>query len=204
MQAGERLAEDLAALNDERVIRAIANSSIPVICGVGHEVDYSLSDLAADRRAATPSNAAEIAVPVREELQFALADLRQQLLSRMQSTLRFKQEQLYRWQPKDPRHKVRENRLLCNQLYERLYRNILYQFESYQQRFEHSCAQLDALSPLSVLGRGYSVVSKQSGQVVVDSDQVRTGEKLQIRLQKGKVDVVVKKRHSRYEQTKLL
>ena len=81
---------------------------------------------------------------------------------------------------------------------------ILYQFESYQQRFEHSCARLDALSPLSVLGRGYSVVSKQSGQVVVDSEQVRTGEKLQIRLQKGKVDVVVKKRHSRYEQTKLL
>ena len=61
-------AEDLSAFNDEQVIRAIANSKIPTICAVGHEVDHSLSDLAADRRAATPSHAAEMAVPVYSEL----------------------------------------------------------------------------------------------------------------------------------------
>ena len=164
--------EDLWAFNDERVARAIFASEIPVISAVGHEPDVTISDFVADVRAATPSNAAELVAPDQAELWLgALAGRRV-----LQSPLGYLQDRRMLLD--------HESRMLATLMQRAVAQK--------KQRFAHLAAALDAMSPLKVLGRGYSLVRTEDGSVVQRAEQLRVGETLEITLRKGSVSAEVR------------
>ena len=161
--------DDLAAFNDEAVCRAIASCPVPVISAVGHEVDVTLADLVADVRAATPSQAAEFALPDRTEVEQLVARARSALVSTVRGRLAVRGERLERtgdrlangvWR----RMAAAERRLALvrTRLVPALERTI----DQPRVRLARLTAQLQALSPLAVLGRGYAVVRDETGKVL--------------------------------------
>ena len=153
--------EDLWAFNDERVARAIADSHIPVISAVGHEPDVTISDFVADLRAATPSNAAELAVPDQTELRQHLAAQRAMLLTLM--TRRLKQERQRVAQLagaralRDPKNYIDDRRMQLEYTQRRLIAALQRLVAQQRERFVRLTSKLDAMSPMKVLSRGYSI-----------------------------------------------
>ncbi len=181
--------EDLWAFNDERVARAIYASDLPVISAVGHEPDVTIADFVADVRAATPSNAAELAVPDRAELRETLA-LRGRALERaMSKKLRELSAHLTdlgaRRVLRSPGNYVEQKRMELDFLINRL----LHSGEKQLEAKRHACgamaAKLDALSPLKVLGRGYAIAETAAGETLRSSAQAAPGEEIRVRLEKG-------------------
>jgi len=159
--------EDLMVFNEEVVVREVTKSSVPIISAVGHEMDTTLTDLAADVRAATPSMAAELAVREKEELIYGLADLRKRLGL---SLLNF----IENW----------DGRLV--QLYTDLKRALEYKIENSALELGNLAGKLDALSPLKVLDRGYSITQKlPEMKAIKDVKQLSTNDKVQIKFLKG-------------------
>lgn len=181
--------EDLAAFNDERVVRAVYGSRIPVISGVGHERDESLVDLAADVRASTPSNAAEIVVPDRGEFLVSL-DL----------ALEHSQEKLFH-QVTQKKRLVEQGAFIIANTLERpllLGRNILEKFErslgfleqhlvGYKNYVLAAERLFKNVDPKQVLKRGFSITYNKKGQIVRDANQVGVGEQIVVELNKGKI-----------------
>ena len=157
--------EDLWAFNEECVARAVYDSQIPVISAVGHEPDVTIADFTADLRAATPSNAAELAVPDQNEVYAALASLgarmeqasRQRLLRERQRLERLRESRVMA----DPRRYFQEKRLLLDYQSRRLGHGLSASVSGQRERFARLAAALDALSPLKVLGRGYAIAQKK-------------------------------------------
>lgn len=230
--------EDLWAFNEEAVVRAIAASEIPLISSVGHETDFTLADFAADRRAATPSQAAELAVadtgqyrrqaernrqrlesaltrilrekaaayqrlaasrvlrdPLRitdraeERLDRALMKLRQSLPQRVQNReLRLQQAMKALQHPErgllEPERRLQAVRKILSRQPEKLIGRA-------EQKMALLTARLDAVSPLKVLGRGYSVTLDERGQLLKSVDSVHWGEEIHTRLQDGEIYSVV-------------
>ncbi len=145
-------AEDLWAFNEEIVARAIAGSRLPTVSAVGHEIDVTLADLAADRRALTPSEAGELAVPDCREVAMHLDRLAERI--RHLSELR-----------------LREARARLDQLAKLLEHALRMNLETRRHRLTHLAASLDALSPLAVLARGYSLTFQADGKTLVRSAQ---------------------------------
>ena len=187
--------EDLWAFNDEIVAKAIFDSEIPIISAVGHEPDVTISDFVADLRAATPSNAAELAVPDQDALRQTLDSV----LSAMQTTLQRqlsasqKQLQVLRGSAtlKSPDvylQQTRKNLLsLCDKLLSAQNLGISRQ----RQSFLGLAAKLDALSPLKVLARGYAVTSNDSGDIIRSVKQANINESITITFQDGSVNATV-------------
>ena len=188
--------EDLWAFNEESVARAIAASTLPIISAVGHEVDFSIADLVADLRAPTPSAAAELVVQNRLELERHLDQLLLRLGTQMRSQLELLQSRLQGLEKrlKAPREQLHIQRLQWQQLVLRLEQAMADLLGQQQHRFAVLAGQLDALSPLAVLGRGYAIVREvESGLVVKDQAQVVAGDYLRVQLAKGELSVVVAK-----------
>ena len=181
--------EDLWAFNDEEVARAIWRSQIPVISAVGHEPDVTIADFAADLRASTPSNAAEQAVPDREELRETLGHLSARLEKAMDRSLRLRRERLTRLggSPylRSPLRPVQEKRLLLDYQQQRLSRSGERLLGEARQRLGRLAATLDALSPFRVLSRGYSITQKEDGTVLSTIEQAAVGDSLRVRLSDG-------------------
>lgn len=180
--------EDLWAFNEEEVAYAISSSSIPVISAVGHEPDVTISDYVADLRAATPSNAAELAVPDQMEL-------RQQLLSesallRTLITRRLKQDRQKVVALsgsrclRSPLNYIQDRRLQLDHTLSRLSAASVRLIGQQKQRFVRATAKLDALSPLKVLSRGFAVASKEN-QVIRSSTQLAAGDRVMLRFADG-------------------
>ena len=190
--------EDLWAFNDERVARAIYDSEIPVISAVGHEPDVTIADFVADRRASTPSNAAEIAVPDQSELLRYLQSARLRLLQAESRQLAARQEKLKALREKrvlrDPLAFLQDKRLLLDYTQQKLVSSTKEQLAVQRHRFGRLAASLDALSPLKVLGRGYAMVQTESGQVVKTSEQVSPGDGLWVRLGQGTLRCTVREK----------
>jgi exodeoxyribonuclease VII large subunit len=161
-------AEDLWAFNEETVARTIVNCPVPVISAVGHEVDVTIADLVADWRAATPSAAAERAVPDRRAVQRDLHSLR----LRMASALR-------RW--------VSARRSRIKQGEEWMSDSARTLVQGRQEQVGHLAARLDALSPLSALRRGYAVAVGESGHVLRRTVDFQTGQRFELRVSDGSV-----------------
>ena len=183
-------AEDLRAFNDESVVRAVFESEIPIISAVGHEIDFTLSDFVADIRAPTPSAAAEIAVADERENRRYF----EEITKRFSSLIQFNFTSIYDTYKATVQHPalkkalslVSEARQQCDMINERSVRAIVYTVKNYKTQLSKHAAQLHALSPLAVLSRGYSAVSKEDGALVKDSKQLQKGENIHIQFYKGK------------------
>jgi len=210
--------EDLWAFNDERVARAIYASEIPVISAVGHEPDVTIADFVADRRAATPSNAAEIAVPDQAELLESIEHCRKRLEAAMTSRLERERLRLRRLRDRrvlrDPGVYLGDRSIALDRLTERLdssVRQLIARRRSVdldrlsdrlgasvrmlltrrRTAFASRAAALDALSPLKVLGRGYSIALRADGTLVRSRSQVRPGDRLDLRVAEGRIPCAV-------------
>lgn len=187
--------EDLWAFNDERVARAIYASEIPVISAVGHEPDVTISDFVADRRAATPSNAAEIAVPDMSELLRGLASSQMRLVQGACNLLQRENQRLDTWMHKrvltDPMAFVQDKRMQLDFVQQKLGGAATRQLDGDMRRFTQLTAKLDALSPLKVLGRGYAMVQDEKGSVLRSSDQVQIGDNIRVKLAQGSLQCTV-------------
>lgn len=181
--------EDLWAFNDERVVRAVAASEIPVISAVGHEVDFTLCDFAADVRAPTPSAAAELVVPDRKALLRELAGLRQRAIEAMRSRLEQARRDVQRYavvlSPRRRLEEIHHRAQRVDEMSRRLELAFRARLERTRGRLEAAVAALNALSPLATLERGYGVVLDASGKVVRDATAVSVGEAIRIWLRRG-------------------
>ena len=187
--------EDLWAFNDERVAYAIAESEIPVISAVGHEPDVTISDFVADLRAATPSNAAELAVPDQLELRQQLDAKRSLLLTLMQKKLKQERQAVSSLAStrslRSPINYLNDQRLRLDYTHRRLGAASTALLNQNREQFVRLTAKLDAMSPLKVLGRGYSVTLKENGQLVKSVKAVKCGDSLTVRMSDGKLTAQV-------------
>lgn len=189
--------EDLWAFNDERVARAIYDSELPVISAVGHEPDVTISDYVADLRAATPSNAAELAVPDSAELSETLDGfgirmtqaLRRQV-GRGRTTLT---DLASRRVMKSPTGFIDQRRMELDRSRDRLSAAADSLISGDKNRFVRLAAKIDALSPLKVLARGYSIALDGEGGAVKSGAALKAGDTLTLRLAEGGADVAVRK-----------
>ncbi|WP_110692565.1 exodeoxyribonuclease VII large subunit [Salinicola halophyticus] len=236
--------EDLWAFNDEHLVRAIFHSRLPVMAAIGHEVDVTLAEFAADVRAPTPSAAAERLVPDRRDLEATLNRQRQRLirawqgrvnaesqrLDHLRARLRHPGERLAQqrqhlagldrrlqlamhqrlqrdWQRldaanrrfalHDPSRTLRQSRERIDQLRQRLDTAQRRRLHQERQNLQGIARELNAVSPLAVLGRGYSILQDDSGQVVRAASQTQPGQTLTARLGEGRLKLEVKRRLKR-------
>ena len=184
--------EDLWAFNDERVARAIYASGIPVISAVGHEPDVTISDYVADRRASTPSNAAEIAVPDWHEMQDALQSYEIRSRQAMEKSLKSLSQRLDALKNKrvltDPGVYLDNRRMDMDRARDRLLAASERQLAAKRQSFVKLGAALDAMSPLRVLSRGYTVSSDREGKVLKSVRDLRAGQEISVRFSDGFAD----------------
>jgi len=190
--------EDLWAFNDERVARAIYESEIPVISAVGHEPDVTISDFVADRRASTPSNAAEIAVPDMSELLRALQNAEIRMAQGTLHLVELQEKRLETLRKKrvlsDPMAFLQDRRLQLDYVHQKLTGAAKEQLAHDTKQFAQLTAKLDALSPLKVLGRGYAMAQSEDGTVLRSSEQVSPGDRVRVVLAKGSIGCTVVER----------
>ncbi|MBQ7032217.1 MAG: exodeoxyribonuclease VII large subunit [Clostridia bacterium] len=184
--------EDLWAFNEEIVARAVAASDIPVISAVGHETDFTICDFAADLRAPTPSAAAELAVPDATEIRQQILAVEKRLASILALSVSRKKERLGRQAIRMTAQKRRldDLQMTLDTMTNRAAGAVNMEFEQKKHRFTENAAKLHALSPLEVLGRGYSVASKE-GHSVRSVDTLLTGDKISLRFADGRADCTV-------------
>lgn len=175
--------EDLWAFNEERVVRAIASSEIPVVTAIGHETDFTLADFAADRRAATPSQAAEIVVPNVWELIRHLEQLNQRNIRAVTALVERNESKILEISNslvlKEPDRWFADKKIAVDNCLNRIFLSM----NRIQQEFEHKYAllvtRLDASSPLNIMSRGYSIARKADGTIIKTIDAVNIGESIE-------------------------
>ena len=187
--------EDLWAFNDERVARAIYDSDIPVISAVGHEPDVTIADYVADARASTPSNAAEIAVPDREELRARLTVIARRMEKVEEDRLSALREWLdalaHKRALRDPMAFIADKRLLLDYTQKNLASLAERQVGERRRRFAALCASLHAMSPLAVLSRGYAVARAADGTVLRSAAETSPGDEIDVTLGQGSLKCTV-------------
>lgn len=181
--------EDLWCFNEEIVARAIAASRIPVVSAVGHEPDFTIADFAADLRAATPSNAAELVTPDAAELALRLDERQTALIRLINARVDTLQKRLDAISEKrvyaSPQGYIDEKRMSLDYLSER-FRSVGEKLLTEQShRLANAAARLDAMSPLKVLGRGYAIALREDGGAVRSGGVLRAGEELRLRFASG-------------------
>ncbi|HEU4441188.1 MAG TPA: exodeoxyribonuclease VII large subunit [Burkholderiales bacterium] len=187
--------EDLWQFNEEALARAIRASRIPVVVGVGHETDFTIADFAADRRAPTPTAAAELACPARAELAARVAACARHVSRDMERKLQYAAQALdsYSRRLVHPAERLRSYHQLMTQLSARLAFAFSHRAHRCQAHLAQLSASLLSLDPTAVLERGYSITTTADGAVLRDASKVRAGERLKTRLARGEVESEVKK-----------
>jgi exodeoxyribonuclease VII large subunit len=207
--------EDLWSFNDERVVRAVSASSVPVVCGVGHETDITLADLAADLRAPTPTAAAELVARSRDDAMAELDGLSQALRWRIGQRLDQQAQQLDRLglRLSRPGHRVQQHaqhlvhlqgrlaQALQNRLFSirqsqaplapRLDRALAQRLAWARQQQAHLALRLEALNPQRVLERGYAWLSTPEGEPITRAAQAQLGQALNVQMADGQLEVAV-------------
>lgn len=187
--------EDLWAFNDERVAYAIYESQIPVISAVGHEPDVTISDYVADLRAATPSNAAELAVPDQEALRQSMDTLCSSMAAALTRQLKSAQQHLnvLSQSPalRSPTGYIEQRRKGLELLENRLQAALNQSISQKNGRFIAAVSKLDAMSPMKVLARGYSMAQTDTGEVLRSVSQTERGERITVSLSDGRLSAVV-------------
>jgi len=190
--------EDLAAFNSEKLARAIVSSRAPVVCGIGHETDFTIADFAADLRAPTPTAAAELATPNKLDLTDSLSDLAQGLARALLDKVRE-----HRWSLQStaqslvrysPLARILRDRQRVDDAISRGERALRQQAMMMRASLDGMQAKLLALSPTRVIERGYAIVSKTDGSVVHKTGQITEKEELTIRVSDGRFGAQVTKK----------
>ena len=188
--------EDLWAFNDEVVAYAIAESQIPIISAVGHEPDVTISDYVADFRAATPSNAAEVAVPdseaLNQSLDTALSAMQTALVKQLRAARRYLNALSVSPTLQSPTRYIQLRRESLSNCMTKLTSAQRFYLNHRRQQFVSLVAKLDAMSPLKVLSRGYAMMHDEEGMLVKSVKQVGVGTSGQLLLADGKIDVMIK------------
>lgn len=190
--------EELWAFNEEIVARSIFESKIPVISAVGHETDYTIADFVADVRAPTPSAAAELVVPEKSQIYSRLINMDRQMRN---SFIKLIKEKRMRHEKlaasvafRQPFNRVYQERMRLDVLNKYLGKTFKAQIERLRAKMANAAGRLDALSPLSVLARGYGIIkSENDGSIVKSVTDVRMGEKLEISVCDGIIDCIVER-----------
>ncbi|MGI5891364.1 MAG: exodeoxyribonuclease VII large subunit [Bacillota bacterium] len=181
--------EDLSAFNTELVVRAIAAAKTPIITAIGHEIDYTLADLAADIRAATPSHAAELSVPDSHKWQTVLQHYQERLEAAVKEQLARKRAawQILSDNPlfTQPSLILRTKQMALDTAEQSLLELGQRALEKREQQVIALATELNLLNPLSVLARGYAFCTKDDGQILLDARQADIGEKINVTLHKG-------------------
>jgi exodeoxyribonuclease VII large subunit len=187
--------EDLWQFNEESVARAIRACPLPVVVGVGHETDFTIADFAADRRAPTPTAAAELASPSSAELAARLADRARRLSREMRRRLEYGTQAVDAWSRRlvHPAERLRSYQQMVTQLSARLGFSFLHAIRSCEAKLARLGAALGSMDPQAVLARGYSITYTAAGEVLRDAAQVRPGETLRTALARGQVHSEVRK-----------
>lgn len=184
--------EDLWAFNEEIVARAIAKSEIPVISAVGHEVDWTIADFVADFRAHTPTAAAEKVVMFWDELDEKIRQTRERMQNGIQFILENQRQRLSRVKDsygfKNPLHYLDEFKQRIDEFARQIQNYIHSLVERKHHQFQNLSGKLEALSPLAILNRGYSLTFDQAGNVLKDSRKVSAGALIRTKLNKGTVE----------------
>jgi exodeoxyribonuclease VII large subunit len=187
--------EDLWAFNHEQLAYAIAESTLPIVCGVGHETDTTIADFVADLRAPTPTGAAEMAAPRRDQLLAELASLKQGMTQSVERRLEREAQTLDQFA-------LRLNHALPNpermreqiqNLRQRLGQSWMVRTQYWQRHQQHLAAQLEALSPQRTLERGYAVILQESAGAVRKPDQLLAQHDYRIQLAEGSAEVTLAK-----------
>lgn len=187
--------EDLWAFNDEGLARAIAESDIPVISAVGHEIDYTICDFVADRRAPTPSAAAEIALPDMLELKRKINNIiaREELF--ISQKIKAHRQNLSRYASSraliNPMNTIDDKRMMTIALTDRLEKSMNMLDIKKRSALSSGSAKLEALNPLSVISRGYSAVFGNDGVLIKSINQVKTGDLIKFKTSDGSVNASV-------------
>jgi exodeoxyribonuclease VII large subunit len=185
--------EDLWAFNDERVVRAVAASEAPVICGVGHETDFTLCDFAADLRAPTPTAAAELATPVtRNDLIAFIREAQSRLGTLTLDLLNSKRNEhtglVAQLRYVSPHRRIQSGRQRVDEFTRRSLSGLVHRVELEMAQVEGLTQRLEALSPLAVLGRGYALVTRRDDGRVVSRLKL-AAEEMRVRVSDGEFDV---------------
>ncbi len=189
--------EDLWAFNEEPLVRRVAASDIPIVSAVGHETDFTLCDFAADRRAATPSQAAEMVVPDVESYLNGIAALvahgRDLVEKRLTEGGRHLASLTGSWALRHPERFLEDREQRLDRVTERMQQAMASACDDRRQRLHLAAAKLEALNPLAVLNRGYSITERADGSVVKSVKDMTAGESLVTRLADGVLRSVVQK-----------
>jgi exodeoxyribonuclease VII large subunit len=187
--------EDLWQFNEEAVARAIRASAIPVVVGVGHETDFTIADFAADRRAPTPTAAAELVSPPLAELRARIAELAARAARETRRRLEYAMQALDSAARRlvHPAQRLRASRQHLAHLASRLGSAAARRCEQLAARIELARASLAGLDPAAVLGRGYSLTRNAKGELLRDAARVSPGERITTTLAKGRLESEVKK-----------
>ena len=187
--------EDLLPFSEESVIRAVAESEIPVISAVGHEIDWALCDFAADVRAATPSAAAELAVPLAADIKQLLTGYKNELYTQITQKTKHARLLISSFKPDIFEMRFRSiqqpllNRYAAAK--DNLYKNMQDKLKDLRTRIAQNVTILENASPQTIFNRGYSMVTDKNGQVIRDSSQVSAGDTIEIVPAKGKIKATV-------------
>ena len=185
--------EDLWAFNDERVVRAVALSAVPIICGVGHETDFTLCDFAADLRAPTPTAAAELATQITMiDLRAALQNYKTRVLA---ATLNLLAEQktvlsslVSQLRYISPDRRIQSERQRVDELARRTHSSLLHHLQLQSAHIKGMQRRLEALNPSAVLARGYAVITRQDNGSVV-SRVSQASDEMKVRVSDGEFEV---------------
>src|SRR5262245_37954608 len=188
--------EDLWSFNEEIVVRAIFASQVPVVSAVGHEIDVTLSDLVADVRALTPREAAELVIPLAEELSTRLSAFQRRIVSMLRSravAARRHVEQLTRSRVlRNPQALIYDRARRLDELDGHVERAIRRRLNLARERLGAIASRAEALSPLAVLARGYSVTMREAdGKLILGADELSAGDRVVTRLSRGQFRGVV-------------
>jgi len=188
--------EDLFSFNEEIVARSIFASKIPVISAIGHETDFTIADFVADRRAPTPSAAAELAFPVFDDLVEQIHSFDLALRRSLKNSISIKRRQLEHVQNascfKYPLNIVMQESRQIEQLMKRLGMLGRNRLERARATLSKNSGQLNALSPLTVLARGYGVLTdKEMGKPILSVAQAKKGQKIEVLLKDGSIDATI-------------
>ena len=187
--------EDLLPFSEENVVRAVSSSNIPVISAVGHEIDWALCDYAADFRAPTPSAAAEMAIPVLEDIKIELQDYKEDLYNNINRIVKNTRLLIKSFNPDSLEIKFRNIQQPLLNRFENakinLFENIKNKIKDYRNIISNSKTILENASPQTILDRGYSMVTDKKGNVIRNETQVSAGDEIKVTLAKGKLSASV-------------